>query len=251
MVRSACQRPMRNAFCEDAGMTDAIKDRLQQARLAKDILSPTAAARAYGWKVSTYLGYENGDREPGREAARRMAEAYSVSLDWLLTGRGERADARSRNSTIPIMGRIGAGAEIDAGIEQVPPEGYYDAEAVIPLPPYAIGFEVVGDSMVPRYGPGDVVVCPRDGTPFERIPDGEEAAVLTADGRRFLKFALRTAVPNVYNLISVNATASPILGVELTWAADVLTVVRARQWSRVTHDDRRRLSTKVSAKRGG
>jgi len=176
-----------------------------------------------------------------------LAPVLEVSPSWLFTGDGDSTPSRS---TIPIMGRIGAGAEIDAGIEQVPPEGYYTAEAVIPLPPHAIGFEVVGDSMVPRYGPGDVVVCPRDGTPFERIPDGEEAAVLTADGRRFLKFALRTAVPNVYNLISVNATASPILGVELTWAADVLTVVRARQWSRVTHDDRRRLSIKVAAKRG-
>jgi len=176
-------------------------------------------------------------------AGRNSVEALAREL-LVLEARAER------RSTIPIMGRIGAGAEIDAGVEQVPPEGYYEAEAVIPLPPYAIGFEVVGDSMVPRYGPGDVVVCPRDGTPFERIPDGEEAAVLTADGRRFLKFALRTAVPNIYNLISVNATASPILGVELTWAADVLTVVRARQWSRVTHDDRRRLSIKVSTKRG-
>ncbi len=220
--------------------------RLRKAREDAGFTAARAAALRFGWSPSTYAAHENGQNNFDSGAASIYGRAFKVGPGWLLTGEGESASSRS---TIPIMGRIGAGAEIDAGVEQVPPEGYYDAEAVIPLPPYAIGFEVVGDSMVPRYGPGDVVVCPRDGTPFERIPDGEEAAVLTADGRRFLKFALRTAVPNVYNLISVNATASPILGVELTWAADVLTVVRARQWSRVTHDDRRRLSIKVAAKR--
>lgn len=222
-------------------------ERLARARRDAGFEDATFAARRFGWNENSYRSHENGMRGLRRDVAERYAKAFRVNAGWLLTG--DMMDPS--RSTIPIMGRIGAGAEIDAGVEQVPPEGYYDAEAMIPLPPYAIGFEVVGDSMVPRYGPGDVVVCPRDGTPFERIPDGEEAAVLTADGRRFLKLALRTAVPNIYNLISVNATASPILGVELTWAADVLTVVRARQWSRVTHDDRRRLATKVSAKRGG
>ncbi len=48
----------------------------------------TDAARAFGWAVSTYLGYENGDREPGKKAARRLADAFHVDLDWLLTGRG-------------------------------------------------------------------------------------------------------------------------------------------------------------------
>lgn len=37
-------------------------------------------------------------------------------------------------SIITVMGRIGAGAEIDAGVEQVPPEGYYDIEARLMLP---------------------------------------------------------------------------------------------------------------------
>ena len=40
----------------------------------------TDAARAFGWKVSTYLGHENGDRNPSRDAAKRYAKAYKLQF---------------------------------------------------------------------------------------------------------------------------------------------------------------------------
>lgn len=44
------------------------------------------AARAFGWAISTYLGHENGDRNPSLEAAKRYAAAYKVPWTWILEG---------------------------------------------------------------------------------------------------------------------------------------------------------------------
>lgn len=223
--------------------TSDIHDRLKQTRAEAGYSTATDAARAFGWPISSYLGYENGDREPGKDTARKIAEAYRISLDWLLTGRG----SPGRKATLTIMGRIGAGAEIDAGVEQVPEEGLYDIESTIPLPDGAIGFEVVGESMWPRYDPGDVIVCLRDGVPLQELLDGEEAAVRLNDGRRFLKRVLKTAEKGVFNLESHNA--APIRGVVLDWAADVLATIRASKWRRITDADRRRLARKAMGRR--
>lgn len=50
--------------------------------------SATEAARAFGWAVSTYLGHENGDRNPSRAAAKRYARVYRVRWEWILEGEG-------------------------------------------------------------------------------------------------------------------------------------------------------------------
>jgi transcriptional regulator with XRE-family HTH domain len=46
----------------------------------------TDAARAFGWTVSTYLGHENGDRQPSVKAAKRYAAAFKVPWAWILDG---------------------------------------------------------------------------------------------------------------------------------------------------------------------
>jgi transcriptional regulator with XRE-family HTH domain len=50
----------------------------------------TAAATAFGWPVSTYLGHENGDRVPKISTAKKYAAAYRVRWDWLLEGASGR-----------------------------------------------------------------------------------------------------------------------------------------------------------------
>jgi transcriptional regulator with XRE-family HTH domain len=61
--------------------------RLRWARETKTSYSTgTDAARAFGWTVSTYLGHENGDRQPSVKAAKRYAAAYKVPWTWILDG---------------------------------------------------------------------------------------------------------------------------------------------------------------------
>jgi repressor LexA len=128
---------------------------------------------------------------------------------------------------VPIMGRIGAGAVIEPDIEQIPPEGIGEVELPFPLSEETIAFEVTGDSMLPKYESGDVIVVYRE----QRHPltslYGEEAAVRLKTGERYLKTIERGKSPSMVNLASFNA--KPINGVKLDWIGEIcVTLPRAQ-----------------------
>lgn len=65
--------------------------------------TPTEAAKAFGWTISTYLGHENGDRNPSRAAAKRYGRAYRVRWEWILEGEGSPT---AKAAEAPIMGEV-------------------------------------------------------------------------------------------------------------------------------------------------
>lgn len=71
--------------------------------------TPTEAARAFGWPVSTYLGHENGDRNPSREAAKRYAKAYNIRWEWLLENDGS---PMAKLKPVKIIGKVEAGGKV-------------------------------------------------------------------------------------------------------------------------------------------
>jgi hypothetical protein len=64
-------------------------ERLRRARLAAGYATAGNAARAFGWKPSTYYGHENGDRQISRRAALRYSRAFHVRAGYLLYSEGE------------------------------------------------------------------------------------------------------------------------------------------------------------------
>ena len=178
------------------------------------------AAEAMGISRGGYLKIQRGENRLTSTTLDLAARAFGVTTAEII--------GSPNLLTIPVMGRVGAGAQIEPEFEQVGPDGLFEVEIAIPFPPDMIGFEVVGDSMYPRYDDGDVVICSRDGEP-QAISNGDEAAVRTSDGRRFLKKVMRSG--EAFDLESHNAP--PIRGVGLEWASPVVLTVHRSRWRKL------------------
>src|SRR5262249_28821752 len=96
-------------------------------------------------------------------------------------------------------------------------------------PADAIALEVEGDSMWPRYDPGDIIVCWRQTDNIQEVV-GWEAAVTTADGKSYLKRVRQGAAARGFDLESHNA--EPIRGALIELAAEKMCVVRSGQGCR-------------------
>jgi len=134
-------------------------------------------------------------------------------------------------NSVPIMGRVGAGAVIEPEHEQVPPEGLGEVELPFPIAEETIAFEVSGDSMLPKYENGDVIVVFKE----QRHPVssfyGEEAAVRLKTGERYLKTVERGKSAAQVNLTSFNA--KPINGVKLEWIGEICVTLPRGQIERL------------------
>ena len=135
----------------------------------------------------------------------KIADFFGVTVDSL-TGSG-----------VPLKGKIGAGGAVIFFEDDDP--------AYVPRPPLAggshlIALEVSGDSMLPRYDPGDIIYVNRshDGVLPNYI--GKYCAVGLVEGGVYLKILSLGSVPNRYTLRSLNA--ADITDVEVLWAAPVL-----------------------------
>jgi len=134
-------------------------------------------------------------------------------------------------NSVPIMGRVGAGAAIEPEQEQVPPDGLGEVRLPFPISEETIAFEVAGDSMLPKYENGDVIVVYRE----QRHPlasfYGEEAAVRLKTGERYLKTIERGKSATLVNLTSFNA--KPINGVRLEWIGEICVTLPRGQIERL------------------
>ncbi|MGO7921990.1 XRE family transcriptional regulator [Rhizobium ruizarguesonis] len=213
-------------------------NRIREIRKERELTIEELAEKT-GLSVSYTGRLENGERNLSVKNMNLFAHALDVEPQDLLVV----PKAKSTN-VIAVMGRIGAGAEILPEEEQIPPEGLYEIETPFPLPEDAIAFEVVGESMWPRYDDGDIVVCWRQGVVVEEVL-GWEAAVRTASGKRYLKRVLKGGEKGTFDLESHNAP--PIRGVRLTWVASIQSVIRSGQWKKLTPSARQRMVERMTA----
>lgn len=165
--------------------------------------------------VIKYLG--GAVDQPRGDTLARLARALDVDLLWLEKG----IDPNIEETEIPVMGYVGAGAEVDPDYEQVPPEGLRQVTIPMKLPAEMVAFEVTGTSMMPQFRAGTTIIVYKEQRRSTESFYGEEAIVRTADGRRFIKTIIRG--DRGVTLTSWNA--EPIENVSLVWIGEIFTVM--------------------------
>lgn len=211
--------------------------RLRQYRMDAGFKFATEAARRYGWPVSSYTSHENGTRKMGdddadRYAARLSRPGLKISGVDILYGPSERdTEPEERGvARVPVVGLVGAGAAVEPEFEQE--DVLHEVELPFQVPVGLVGFEVRGDSMTPRYDEGDVILVNRDNKRSLESFYGEEAAVCTGDGRRYIKQILPGKSPQTVTLHSFNAKM--IQNARVKWIGAIYATIRSGQAHRVT-----------------
>jgi phage repressor protein C with HTH and peptisase S24 domain len=171
--------------------------RLRQAREARHYADAADAARAMGIPLPTYYNHENGSNGLSRSGA-RYAKFFKVNYDWLMNGRGQMLGPIDG---IPVRGLVGAGAGVE--ISAIDEDGSPDT---IELPESGrLGaFIVRGDSMWPRFMPGEYILFDEEPSMPDRLI-GRYAVVQTLDGRRMIKQVQRGRGDGRWLLVSHNA----------------------------------------------
>jgi phage repressor protein C with HTH and peptisase S24 domain len=201
--------------CDISGMGNslniqAIRDTINREMEAKGFSRRKLSLTA-GLSVSSVRDLLERTENPGIGTLRKVAEALDLPFE-----------AISGTERVPLMGKIGAGGAI-AFFEATQPE-------FVPRPPLAPGplmaLEVAGESMLPKYDPGDIVYIRRDHDGVLPRYIGEYCAVHLADGGTYLKILAEGSQPDRYTLRSLNAADMP--NVEVIWAAPVLFIMPRR-----------------------
>ncbi|WP_249740745.1 XRE family transcriptional regulator [Agrobacterium rubi] len=178
------------------------------------------AAEEMGVSRSQFIKLERGERRMTIDYINRAAKAFSLRPADIVDDMND--------NTVPLVGYVGAGSEILPEFEQIPPEGLEQISVPFPLPDEMIALEVRGDSMLPVYKDGHVlIVYAEQKRPLQAFY-GEEAAVRTSDGRRFLKTIMKGSP---ITLMSFNA--APIENISLEWIGEIFATIPRLQVKRV------------------
>lgn len=204
-----------------------LHERLRLAR-SRHFEKANQAADRLGVARSTYANHEAGSRTPPAEALERYAKVFRVPLAWLALGEG----ADTPGEVLPLMGRVGAGGSIATSTSQEEPGLDYEVRLEVQIPDATEVYEVVGESMLPVYEPGTILVI-RGKTTDPRPLIGKRLAVETTEGDRFVKLLVDGTEPNRYNLESLNAGHAVIRNVEIAWVAQIAAIIPADQWYRI------------------
>lgn len=171
-----------------------LSEKLVELRIQKG-LTQYDVANLLNMPRSTYAQYELGRREPDNETLVRIATLFNCTTDYLL-GRSDRVEEEAGiymvNQDdlfkIPILGAIRCGAPILAE-ESIEGYMYVDKSiARVNKDEKLFYLRVTGDSMSPKFQPGDLVLIRQQSI----VDDGDIAVVLIDKQDATLKKVFRS-----------------------------------------------------------
>ena len=183
-------------------------------------LTQEQVADAIGSTPGSISQLENGKQGFTDSTLYALATALGTSPGELLSRAPPSVDGGVPMSVVPLMGYVGAGAEVEPDFEQVPDDGLEQVAVPLELPADMIAFQVKGDSMLPMFDDGMVIIVFREQRRATETFFGQRAIVRTVDGRRYIKTLMRGDGGSV-NLLSWNAR--PIEHVEVAWIGEIFT----------------------------
>jgi hypothetical protein len=193
-----------------------IGERLKKAREDAGYQRVVDAIKAFGW-TQQYYQHENDTTPPAKDALVSYARAFSVRLEWLMTGNGS---PNERARKVPVMGTLGRGLLIDG--DAVSMAGRFElTRADDDLSALAIVIE--NDENAPFFVNGDVVFGGAAEDPSALI--GKQAIVTLEDGSKLLRIIAAGSMPDFFTLWSFGYPEAPRPDVKIL-SASRLTWIR-------------------------
>lgn len=196
--------------------------RLTHARKKAGFETAQEACDAHEWTPETYRKHEQGTRGIRGPVAEKYARAFNVSVHWLLFG---GSSSRHTRATVPVVGFVGAGAEVELlDGETFKDQAIEEVAAPPGAAPNTVCVRVRGESMIPAYRPDDLLFYSERG-PSTQSDYRQERIVWLEDGRVFLKTILPGSKRGLVSLTSWNA--GPIVDVAVSYTAKIDWIKRA------------------------
>ncbi len=151
--------------------------RIEAARRARG-LSQAEVSRRLGWSPSNYGRIEHGRITPSLRSLEAIARALGVAVSSL-------AEAAPEGAQVPVIAFASAGPGVQFTDQGYPAGGgmYFIDRPASFSDPNGFGVEVSGDSMVPKYEDGQVVLVDTR----KRPASGEYAVVGLMNGDKYIK----------------------------------------------------------------
>ena len=186
-------------------------------------MTPSGLARKAGLDATTFnkskrQTTDGRQRWPSTESISKILEATGAGIDEFMSFLADRQEGAKR--TIPLIGmaQAGAGGFFDDG--GFPTGSGWDEVAFPELPdPNAYALEISGDSMLPLYRDGDVIIV----SPNASMRRGDRVVVKTTDGEVLAK-ELKRRTENVIELKSLNPDHPDrtLSSDKVTWIARII-----------------------------
>jgi phage repressor protein C with HTH and peptisase S24 domain len=170
--------------------------RLRVARERAGFKSAADAVERFGWKQSTYLAHENGQNGIRPDKAAAYADAYRVSVGWLLSGEGDAGHQGTEDK--PNTGSI-----IDVDGTEFARIPVYDVRlsaghGAVNTTEQAIGFYTISMNML-----RDFTSSPIDHLVFVKVKgDSMEPLLATGDWVLVDTMETRLATPAIYAFVN-------------------------------------------------
>ncbi|HEY8595074.1 MAG TPA: helix-turn-helix transcriptional regulator [Devosiaceae bacterium] len=208
-------------FSHDA-IWDAIDAIAERHGLSTSGLARLAGLDPTAFNPSKRVSKDGRQRWPSTESIAKVLEATGENLEEFVSGGGayRQTSQIPPGATVPLLGfaQAGAGGFFDSGGFPVG-QGWDEVRFPVGGDGSAYALEVTGDSMLPLYRDGDIIIV----SPSEQLRRGDRVVVRTRDGEVMAKI-LHRQTEKLVELHSINPAHPPrsIDAGDVEWIARIL-----------------------------